>query len=314
MSVTLAPHPNSTRVDAREPERPHTLNCFSIDIEEYFQCEVFAGCVSRSDWDRFQRRAAPCVERLAELLAEHDSRATFFVLGWMVPHLTPLLRDLAAAGHEIACHGDEHQHLSRLNPQQLRNDLRSARGRIEDALGTRPRGYRAPTFSVTRATAWALDVIIEEGFEYDASIFPIHHDRYGVPEAPSGPFWAIAPTGSRILEFPPLTLNWRRLRLPVGGGGYLRLLPGFVLRRCVAQNQARNQPAMIYVHPWELDAGQPRLSVGRLSQWRHRVNLHKTDAKLRRLLQTFRFDTATAVLTRMVGEVSLPTLNLSTSP
>ena len=268
-------------------DSPATLNCLSIDVEEYFQCEVFAGCVARADWEQMQRRCEPGLERLAELLSEHRSRATFFVLGWTVEHLTPLLRELLRQGHEIACHGDGHEHLARLGPAALRDDLRRARGRIEDALGISPRGYRAPTFSVTRATAWALDVIIEQGFEYDSSIFPIHHDRYGVPDAPTDPFWAVGPSRARILEFPPLTMDLHVARLPVGGGGYLRLLPGGVLRRCIAARQHRGRSAMVYVHPWELDVQQPRMPVGFLSQWRHRVNLHTTAGKLEALMRVF---------------------------
>lgn len=286
------------------------LNCLSIDVEEYFHCEAFASCVDRRAWPQFQRRAGPFLEQIAALLARYDSRATFFVLGWMVPHLTPLLRELVAHGHEIACHGDAHEHLSRLNAQQLREDLHHARGAIEDALGVCPRGYRAPTFSITRQTAWALDVVIAAGFRYDASIFPIRHDRYGVPDAPIAPFWAVAPSGARVLEFPPLTLDCAGLRIPVGGGGYLRLLPGALMRRCIAARVRLGQPAMVYVHPWELDPDQPRLPAGRLAQWRHRVNLRKTAAKLERLLQTFHFDTAAAVFERLDAQ-TLPRFELA---
>ncbi len=287
-----------------------SLNCFSVDVEEYFQCEVFAGCVPPSAWPRMPLRAGPCLERLADLLHRHGSRATFFVLGWVVPHLAPFLRELLRRGHEIACHGDAHVHLERQSPQELREDLRRARGRIEDALGVQPRGYRAPTFSVTRATAWALDTIIDAGFEYDASIFPIRHDRYGVPGAPTGPFWAVAPSGRRILEFPPLTMNLRLARLPVGGGGYLRLLPGVLVRRSVRAHERRGEPVMLYVHPWELDPGQPRLPIGRLPQWRHRVNLHTTAAKLERLLGASHFDTASDVLGRVQAKRELPVFGL----
>ena len=290
---------------------PGTLACLTVDVEEYFHAEVYATCLGREQWPQMPRRAAPFVERLADLLQRHESRATFFVLGWMVERMAPLLRHLASQGHEIACHGDAHDHLSRMTPQTLREDLRRARGRIEDTLGIRPWGYRAPTFSLTRASAWALDVIIEAGFDYDTSIFPIHHDRYGVPDAPVLPFWVVAPSGARMLEFPPLTLDCGPLRVPVGGGGYLRLLPGAVSRRCVAWRVRRGQPVMIYVHPWELDAGQPRLAVGRLSQWRHRVNLRTTEAKLERLLAAFRFDTARNVLDRVRSDGDLPVFELS---
>ncbi|MBU0640591.1 MAG: DUF3473 domain-containing protein [Planctomycetes bacterium] len=297
---------------ARPNASAGTLACLTVDVEEYFHCEVYARCAPASTWSHFERRAAPFVERLGDLLQRHESRATFFVLGWMVPYLGPLLQHLASQGHEIACHGDAHEHLSRLTPQALREDLTRARGRIEDAVGVRIRGYRAPTFSVTRATAWALDIISEQGFEYDSSIFPIHHDRYGVPDAPASPFWAVTPSGACVLEFPPLTLDCLALRVPVGGGGYLRLLPGAILRQCLGRRARQRQAALVYVHPWELDPQQPRLRAGRLAQWRHRVNLHTTEAKLERLLRTFRFDTAHNVLKRVQAMGPLPEFALTT--
>lgn len=287
------------------------LNCLSIDVEEYFHCEAFAAHVACSDWPGFERRARAGLEQIAALLDQYGSRATFFVLGWMVPQLSGLLCELVRGGHEIACHGDGHQHLARLDAQQLREDLRRARRRIEDALGVSPLGYRAPTFSITRRTAWALDVVIAAGFEYDASIFPIHHDRYGVPDAPTSPFWAVAPSGARVLEFPPLTLAYAGLRIPVGGGGYLRLLPGALVRRCLALRMRQGAAAMIYVHPWELDPDQPRMPAGWLAHWRHRVNLRTTAAKLERLLQSFYFDTATAVLQRVCEGSELPVFELA---
>jgi len=310
---------SSTRRDARpEPlagatpaATPLSLNCLSVDLEEYFHAEVFHGCLRPTDGPRMPRRAGPFVERIAELLEEHDNRATFFVLGAMVEHLAPLLRRLAQRGHEIACHGNDHQHLARLTPQKLRQDLRTARRRIEDAVGVRPLGYRAPTFSVTRATAWALDAIIAEGFEYDASVYPIRHDRYGVASAPLEPFWAVAPSGARIVEFPPLALGWPLVRVPLGGGGYLRLLPAVVVGRCIAARERRGKPVMIYIHPWELDPDQPRLPVGPFSQWRHRVNLHKTESKLAYLLGAHRFDTAHTILRHVSANRRLPTFTMA---
>ena len=289
-----------------------SLNCLTIDVEEYFHAEAFAGCLRPQDWEHCERRAAPFVERIAEMLERHRAPATFFVLGWMAERMTPLLRQLLASGHEIACHGDRHAHLSRMTPQSLRDDLHKAAARIEDALGVRPIGYRAPTFSVTRDTAWALDVIIQQGFEYDASIFPIRHDRYGVPNAPTVPFWAVAPSGARILELPPLTADCGVARLPVGGGGYLRLFPGVVLRTCITARQRRNEPAVIYFHPWEMDPHQPRMNVGRLSQWRHRVNMRTTEPKIERLLSTFRFVTMRQ-LSQRVRAAELPVYRLAST-
>ncbi|MBU0616758.1 MAG: DUF3473 domain-containing protein [Planctomycetes bacterium] len=299
------------RVSVGKPRTSTSLNCMTVDVEEYFQAEVFHNCLNAADWPRLQRRAEPFVQRIVGLLEQHGSRATFFVLGDCVEQMGALLRDLVQRGHEIACHGYDHRHLARLTPRQLRDDLRRARRGIEDNVGVSPLGYRAPTFSVTRATAWALDVIIAEGFQYDASIFPIRHDRYGVPGAPCGPFWAVAPSGSCILEFPPLTLGWGLLRVPVGGGGYLRLLPETIVRRCLAARERRQQPALIYVHPWELDPDQPRLPLGPLAQWRHRVNLHRTESKLEHLLRAHRFDAAQNILQHVRIKRELPTFKLT---
>jgi polysaccharide deacetylase family protein (PEP-CTERM system associated) len=281
-------------------------NCLSVDVEEYFHCEAFAGAVRPEQWPQFPQRAAARLETIAELLDRHNSKATFFVLGWSARYLGSLLRELAARGHEIACHGYGHQHLARMTPQSLADDLCRAKNVIGNCIGVQPRGYRAPTFSVTARTAWALDVIAEAGFEYDASIFPVWHDRYGVPDAPLTPFQAVAPGGARLLEFPPLTGRCCGGRIPLGGGGYMRLLPGWVLRRAVRQCAAQGRPVMLYLHPWELDAEQPELPAGVLTRWRHRVNLHTTAAKLEALLKSFTFETASAVLSDYTSRRELP--------
>jgi polysaccharide deacetylase family protein (PEP-CTERM system associated) len=291
--------------DGTAPPASPGLTCLSIDVEEYFHAETFARHVSPFEWPRMERRVRAPLERLALLFERHNRKATFFVLGWTVAHLKPLLRQLAEAGHEIACHGDRHAHLSRMTPRALRGDLRRARAKIEDAVGVRPTGYRAPTFSITRRTAWALDVLIEEGFAYDASIFPIRHDRYGVPDAPVTPFWAVAPSGARLLELPPLTMKLGPLRIPVGGGGYLRLLPGWLQRACVARQRRGGRPAVLYVHPWELDPNQPVLPGGRVARWRHRVGLRTTEGKIERLLAAFESVTMNALADR-VRRAALP--------
>lgn len=304
--MTAIDAPRNFRAAAPPVAVPATLNCFSVDVEEYFHAEVFAPHVPRSQWAVLPRRAAPFVERLADLLEFNHSRGTFFILGDTLPQLAGLIRNLARAGHEIACHGQGHVHIARLASDALREDLRRARGALGDLLGTAPRGYRAPTFSVTPRTAWALDVIAEAGFEYDASVFPVRHDRYGVPKAPRVPFWARTPGGRRVLEFPPLTTALGPWRLPVGGGGYLRLLPGAVLRHCLNAAQRAGDASMLYVHPWELDEQQPELACSRVGRWRHRVNLHTTGDKLARLMATFSFDTAAAVLARVQALKTLP--------
>lgn len=289
--------------------RPPPLHCFSVDVEEYYHAEVFARVVDADARRRLPRRAAPFVEAIADMLAARGSRATFFVLGDVVVEMASTLRALVAAGHEIACHGFGHAHLARMTPAALREDLRRARGIIEDTLGVRPCGYRAPTFSLTRRTAWALDVIIEAGFSYDASVFPIRHDRYGVPAAPACPFIIASASGQQLVEFPPMTAALGPWRLPIGGGGYLRLLPLRVVDRSLRAAAARGEPQMMYVHPWELDVDQPRLPVGPLSQWRHRVGMPRLREKLSALLRMHRFDAAAAVV-EAVASTALPTFTL----
>jgi polysaccharide deacetylase family protein (PEP-CTERM system associated) len=305
---TLTPDVVTTAIPVRTIAAP--LQALSIDVEEYFHAEVFARQVQPADWQNYPRRAAAALERLAALLARSESKATFFVLTWGIEAWAPLLRHLASQGHEIACHGHAHQHLSRLSPADLRADLARSRGLIEDHIGARPAGYRAPTFSVMHQTAWALDTVIDAGFEYDASIFPIRHDRYGVPGAPATPFHAISPSGRSIVEVPPLTLGGGAARLPLGGGGYLRLLPVQAFEYALRWRRFRGQPAVLYLHPWELDPQQPRLPAGRLATWRHRVNLAGTERKLAHLLTRFRFDTVQRVARAWSASHDLPRYRL----
>ena len=266
------------------------VHLLSFDVEEYFQVEAAARSgVRREDWQGFATRLGPSVDRVLQALAEHQASATFFVLGWVAQHEPDVVRRIAAAGHEIASHGMEHRMLQRLAPDEFRQDLLDSRSMLEDLSGQPVIGYRAPTFSVTHETAWALDVLAETGFRYDSSVFPIHHDRYGVPDAPRGIHRAIGPAGGGLLEIPPLTLRFAGANWPVGGGGYLRLLPVRVLGRALKKAARQGRPGMIYLHPWELDPGQPVLPMPRLTRFRHRVGLRRTESKLRWLLRRFRF-------------------------
>jgi len=265
---------------------PHLL---SFDVEEYFQVEAAAARISRLDWDGRARRAGPLVDRLLDLLAAHRAGATFFVLGWLAARDPAMVRRIADAGHEVASHGMDHRMLTTLAPEEFRRDLRDSRRLLEDITGRPVIGYRAPTFSITRASAWALDVLAEEGFQYDSSIFPIRHDRYGVPDAPTTVHRAVGPGGGTILEIPPLTVRLAGANWPVGGGGYLRLLPVRAVAWALSAASRRGRTAMIYLHPWELDPDQPVLPMGRLARWRHRVGLRRTESKLRRLLARYAF-------------------------
>ena len=261
----------------------------SFDVEEYFHVEAAAARVRPEDWPSFPSRLEPALDAILQLLADHHASATFFVLGWVARRQGHLVARIAQAGHEIASHGMSHQMLHRLAPEQFQAELADSKKLLEDLSCSPVLGYRAPTFSITHETAWAIDSLVAAGYTYDSSVFPIRHDRYGVPEAPRWAHWAVGPAGGRILEIPPLTLKACGMNLPVGGGGYLRLFPVGLVHRGLKAAARAGRAGVLYVHPWELDPGHPVLPMGRMSRWRHRVNLHRTEAKLRWLLSRHAF-------------------------
>lgn len=265
------------------------INALSFDIEEYFHAEAFSNVVRPEQWPSLESRVVATTERLLDLLAETASLATFFVLGWVAERHGALVRAIHQGGHELACHGYGHQMITRLSRAEFREDLRRAKVAIEDAAGIAVIGYRAPTFSVVRETLWSLEVLAEAGFRYDSSIFPIVHDRYGISDAARFPHRVAAGPGVEIGEFPLSTVSGFGWRFPVAGGGYFRLFPYRVTRGAVRHlNEREGQPAIIYLHPWELDPEQPRLPVGRLTRFRHSVNTRTTESKVRCLLRDFR--------------------------
>ena len=289
-----------------------SVHMLSFDVEEYFHVEAAArGGMRPEHWNSWQRRAEPCVERILQLLADHDASATFFVLGWMARHEPNVVRAIARAGHEIASHGMSHAMLHRLDPEAFAAELRDSRKLLEDVSGCRVNGYRAPTFSITRKstgntgnTAWALDVLAEAGYRYDSSIFPVRHDRYGWLGAPRFIHHAIGPAGGRIIEIPPTTLRTMGMTLPVGGGGYLRLFPVALVALAIERAARDGQAGMIYLHPWEFDPDQPVTPMRRLNRRRHRTNLHKTGAKLARLLHRYQFVSAENYLENHIHRVT----------
>jgi polysaccharide deacetylase family protein (PEP-CTERM system associated) len=272
-------------------------NALTFDIEEYFHAEAFAGVVRPEQWASLASRVVGTTERLLDMLEESGTHATFFVLGWIADHYPTLVRGIHDRGHEVACHGYGHRMITQMTPVEFAEDVRRGKAAVENAAGTLVAGYRAPTFSVVRETLWSLRILVETGFRYDSSIFPIIHDRYGIPSARRFPHrLALGPT-LEIGEFPLSTVARLGLRFPVAGGGYFRLLPYAITRSALRYiNKVERQPAIVYLHPWEIDPGQPRLAVGRLTQLRHSVNMGRTEAKLRRLLRDFRFAPVRRVL------------------
>jgi polysaccharide deacetylase family protein (PEP-CTERM system associated) len=271
-------------------------NALTFDVEEYFHAEAFARVLRPEEWPTLESRVTRSTERLLDILDRERVRATFFVLGWVAERHPALVREIASLGHEIACHGYGHRMIQHLSRPEFERDVTRAKRALEDVVGRPVLGYRAPTFSIMRATLWSLDVLVEAGFRYDSSIFPVVHDRYGIPDAPRFPHRLKAPSGGEITEFPMSTVMLLGRRLPVAGGGYFRLFPYRVTRRAIARINGERQPAMVYLHPWEIDPDQPRLPVGPLTRFRHLVNVGKTESRLRRLIAELSFAPASEVL------------------
>ena len=277
------------------------LNALTIDVEDYFQVNAFEPYVAKESWDGFPLRVADNVARLLDLMDEYGVKATFFVLGWVAERLPGVVREIRSRGHEVACHGYGHQLIYRIGPQLFREDIRRAKQVLEGITGVAVTGYRAPTYSITRESLWAFDVLIEEGFTFDSSVFPVYHDTYGIPDAPRFPY-TVHRAGGSIEEFPlstlPLRFAGRSFQLPIAGGGYLRLLPVPLIKWGIDRiNRIEGKPAVLYLHPWEIDPGQPRITqAGWKSRFRHYNNLSKTEAKLRYLLKGVRYGTMGQVL------------------
>lgn len=271
------------------------LNAFTIDVEEYFHPTEVQKTIGVDSWRDLPSRVENQMARILELLEEKQTKATFFVLGWIAEHHPRMVRSIVEAGHEIACHSYAHQLVYELTPEEFRADTRRAVAAIQDACGVSPKAYRAPSYSIVNKSLWALDILVEEGFTQDSSIYPISHDRYGIPgfnrhshiiQTPSGP----------IQEIPIATTKLSEGKLaPVGGGAYLRLLPyrytAAGLRRL---NVVEGQRACVYFHPWEIDPNQPRLATGMISRVRTYTGLRGMYSKVSRLLSDFKFTTLSA--------------------
>lgn len=277
-------------------------NALTVDVEDYFHVAAFARQIDPATWDQFPLRVESNTHRLLDVFAERKVRATFFVLGWVAERCPGLVRMLAERGHEVACHGYSHQLIYEQTPAIFRVETIRAKACLEDQAQRPVLGYRAASYSITKRSLWALDVLVELGFAYDSSIFPIHHDRYGIPGSPRWPYRFTAPSGGSLIEFPPSTLAVGRHRLPVAGGGYFRIYPyqltHFALSRL---NHSEGRPFIFYLHPWEIDSEQPRIRAGWLSTFRHYTNLSRCEGRLRRLLRDFQFAPARDVLEELPG-------------
>lgn len=278
-------------------------NVLTIDVEEYFHVSAFERVIAAADWTVCESRVEASVDRLLGLLDAHRVRATFFVLGWVAQQHPAMVRRIAQGGHELGCHSFAHRRIYAQERGEFAQDVGRAKKTIEDIAGQPIHGYRAPSFSIVERTLWALDVLLEHGFTYDSSIFPIRHDRYGMPTAPRAPHRRRTPAGGVIWELPPATVRYLGATVPVAGGGYLRHLPPRLIHWGIRRlNRVDGIPAVVYLHPWELDPGQPRQAVGRLTAWRHYGNLAKTEGRLVGLLKAFDFGPARALVADLAGQ------------
>ncbi len=266
---------------------PEIANALTVDVEDYFQVSALAPHIARADWERMPCRVERNVETILSLFAESGARATFFTLGWIAERYPGLVKRIVAQGHELASHGYGHLRIHEQTPDEFTRDIGRAKALLEDLSGTQVKGYRAPSFSIGPRTLWAFERIAQAGYRYSSSVYPVRHDLYGMPDAPR---FAYRPRAD-LLEIPVTTAAVLNRNLPAGGGGYFRLLP-YALSRALLRrvNEVDARPGIFYFHPWEIDPAQPRVpGTGLKTRFRHYVNLHRTEPRLRRLLREFRW-------------------------
>jgi len=283
-----------------------TSNALTVDLEEYFQVSNFDRVIDRRSWDDLPSRVEGATRRLLDLFDRTGARATFFALGWIAERHPHLLREISERGHELACHGHEHELVYEIGPERFEADLQRARRAIEAASGAAVRGYRAPSYSITRRSLWALEILARCGFSFDSSIFPIRHPRYGIPEFARQPLRLELESGASIREFPLTTWDLGPVRVPLAGGAYLRFLPAPLFRLGIARLASARRATVLYVHPWEIDPGQPRQAVRWPVRVNHYHNLARTEGRLARLLERHCFRPMSVVLDELERQGRLP--------
>lgn len=266
---------------------PEIRNAMTIDVEDYFQVSAFERHIDRNTWDRLPCRVERNMERILELLDEHQTKATFFTLGWVAERYPGLIQKMVDAGHELASHGYQHIRVTDQNRQQFESDIRKTKAILEDVSGVSIKGYRAASYSICAKNLWAHEALQDAGYVYSSSIYPIQHDHYGMPDAPRFMYRPIE--DSDFVEIPITTSEWAGRRWPGGGGGYFRFFPYFFSKKLISRvNQADAQPGIFYFHPWEIDPDQPKQSgISFKTRFRHYVNLGRMDQRLQLLLRDF---------------------------
>ena len=271
-------------------------NALTVDVEDYFQVSAFAKNIDQNDWDKHPLRVEKNTYRLMDIFDEAQIKATFFVLGWVAERNRSLVEEIARRGHEVASHGYSHQLIYNQTQDVFREETIRSKALLEDIVQMPVRGYRAASYSITNDSLWALDILAEAGFVYDSSIFPVKHDRYGIPGAREVPHRLKTPKGYSLVEFPLSTAKIFKYKLPVAGGGYFRLYPYALTKMGLSQINRQQQPFIFYLHPWEIDPEQPRIEASWFSRFRHYNNLDKCEFRLRRLMTDFEFGTVSSVL------------------
>jgi polysaccharide deacetylase family protein (PEP-CTERM system associated) len=266
------------------------LNAMTCDVEDYFQVSAFAPFIDRDSWPLRECRVEANMDRILQLFADNGVKATFFTLGWIAERYPALVRNIVAQGHELASHGYGHQRASDQGRSEFTLDIRRSKALLEDIGGQAVTGYRAPSFSIGYTNLWALDALLDAGYRYSSSIYPIRHDHYGMPDAPRFPFYPNGPDG--LLEVPITTVRLMQRNLPAGGGGYFRLLPYSLSRWMMERvNRVDGEPALFYFHPWEIDPGQPRpQGLSAKARLRHYINIDRMEDRIRQLTRDFAWD------------------------
>jgi polysaccharide deacetylase family protein (PEP-CTERM system associated) len=273
------------------------INAITVDVEDYFQVSAFSMHIDKLNWDEYAPRVEQNTSRILKIFDDKNIKGTFFVLGWIAEKFPSLIKEISDCGHEIASHGYSHDLIYNQTPDVFRDETMRSKEMLEDIINCSVIGYRAASYSITRESIWAIDILAEIGFKYDSSIFPIIHDRYGIPGGKTSPYIYNTNDGNSIIEFPLSTIGTKKIRFPVSGGGYFRILPYWISKLGLnIINKRESMPFIFYMHPWEIDEGQPKIKSNMLSEFRHYTNIHKFEVRLKKLITDFKFDTVSSVL------------------
>jgi len=274
-----------------------TVNALSIDVEDYYQVENFKHLIPERDWVNYESRVEANTCTILQILDTFQVRATFFILGWLAERYPDLVQSIHKQGHEVASHGYLHNLIYNCKPEHFQEDINRSKKILEDLTGDSVVGYRAPSYSITRRSLWAIDILIKAGFKYDSSIFPTIHDRYGIPGAQRFPHKLWGSDGQCLDEFPPTTFKMFGITVPVSGGAYFRFFPYLLTKWAFTWiNRWEKKPIIFYLHPWEFDPGQPRIKTDMFRHMRHYFNIEKTETRFKKVLRDFKFDTVKSIL------------------